>query len=157
MGSLFEDAYERFRGLHQQMIEILNELPREAYDWRPAEGTNSIAVLVTHICGSERFWIGDGALGEPSGRDRDAEFTVANLSREELVSKLTSTLQFIHDSLQSLATQDLGAPRFSPRDGKEMTLGWAIIYTLEHSALHVGHIQLTRQLWEQQVDQMLYE
>jgi hypothetical protein len=29
-------------------------------------------------------------------------------------------------------------------------IAWSLLHALEHTALHLGHMQLTRQLWEQQ-------
>ncbi len=40
--------------------------------------------------------------------------------------------------------------RTDPRDGREYTVAWALFHALEHTALHLGQMQLTRQLWEQQ-------
>jgi hypothetical protein len=30
-----------------------------------------------------------------------------------------------------------------------MTVAWAVLHAVDHTALHLGHIQITRQLWEQ--------
>ena len=37
---------------------------------------NSMNVLVVHLIGAERYWIGDVIAGEPSGRDRESEFMI---------------------------------------------------------------------------------
>jgi hypothetical protein len=31
-------------------------------------------------------------------------------------------------------------------------VGWALCHILKHTALHLGHLQITRQLWEQRQD-----
>jgi hypothetical protein len=28
-------------------------------------------------------------------------------------------------------------------------VGWALLHALEHTAIHLGHIQITQQLWDQ--------
>lgn len=34
-------------------------------------------------------------------------------------------------------------------DGQKFSVSWSLLHVLDHTAIHLGHIQLTRQLWEQ--------
>jgi uncharacterized damage-inducible protein DinB len=106
-------------------------------------------VLVVHLTGAERYWIGDVALGEPSNRDRNAEFKVREVGMEALRQRLDDTLSYASAALERLTLQDLEATRTSPRDGRTFTVAWALLHALEHSNQHLGHIQIMRQLWEQ--------
>ncbi|MGH2499397.1 MAG: hypothetical protein ACRDF0_04820, partial [Candidatus Limnocylindria bacterium] len=54
LGPAFLDHY---RELHRRLREALAGLERAALDRAPADGTNSIAVLVTHALGSELDWL----------------------------------------------------------------------------------------------------
>ena len=56
---------------------------------------------------------------------------------------------FAQRVLGSLHLQDLEAIRISPRNGRESSVAWSLCHALKHTALHLGQIQLTRQLWEQ--------
>jgi len=49
----------------------------------------------------------------------------------------------------TLRLDDLMRTCLVPRDGCRVTVGWAPVHVVEHPAIHVGHIQLTRQLWDQ--------
>ena len=51
---------------------------------------NSLCVLVVHVCGSARFWIGDVVLGESSNRDRASEFVARGLSKDELKARFAA-------------------------------------------------------------------
>ncbi len=42
--------------------------------WTPGPDFNSIAILLRHLAGSERWWIGEAIGGVPSHRVRDKEF-----------------------------------------------------------------------------------
>jgi len=110
---------------------------------------NSLGVLVVHVAGAERYWIGDVVAHEPSGRDRAGEFRAQGLGAEALQQRLMDSLAYIRGLLEGLTLQDLADVRASPRDGRPFTVGWALAHTLEHTAVHTGHIGLTRQLWEQ--------
>ena len=34
--------------------------------------------------------------------------------------------------------------RVSPRDGRKVTVGWALLHPLQHTGQHVGHIEMLR-------------
>ena len=145
----FTKAYlERLLILHHEIQQTIAGLPQAALDWKPGAETNSISVLVMHIAGAERYWIGEVGLGLTTDRDRPAEFQVYGLSAAEQVENLEASYSFVNHALQDLKLPDLEIERISPRDGRVFTLGWVLIYALEHTATHLGHLQLTRQLWE---------
>ena len=109
---------------------------------------NSLAVLVTHTASAERFWIGEMAGADPSGRDRAAEFRARGVSAAALSALLDETLAHSLAVLERLTAPDLEARRFSPVHQREYRVAWALVHALEHTALHVGQVQLTRQLWD---------
>jgi uncharacterized damage-inducible protein DinB len=144
-------AYElsdRFSELHADIGKVLDGLRSEALDWVPGPEMNSIAVLVIHLTGAEKYWIGV-AGNEPPERDRDAEFRTKDMGLEELKAHVGSTDDYTRQVLASLSLKDLEDERRSPRNNKTFTVGWCLAHALEHTALHAGHLQLTRQLWDQ--------
>lgn len=146
MNLFYEALLDRFHELHQQIVQILADLPPDALDWKPADGMNSVSVLVMHITGAERFLIGDVVMGEPSNRVREAEFEVAGMSKEELLQRIHETEEYIKDALSRLSLSELEMQRTHPRHGKQVSVAWAILHALEHAGIHVGHIELTAQL-----------
>jgi ankyrin repeat protein len=58
-------------------------------------------------------------------------------------------LSYSRGVLEQLTLQDLAALRVSPRDGQEFTVAWCLAHALEHMAVHLGHMQIMRQLWDQ--------
>lgn len=132
-----------------QLDAAVADLPNPALDWVPGTEMNSLAVLVTHVCGSARYWIGEVAGGTPVHRDRAAEFQARGLSEAHLRAQLADTLAWAREAVSRLEDADWGAPRQAGYREHPVTVGWALLHALEHSALHLGHAQLTRQLWEQ--------
>ena len=135
---------------HADFTAALEGLPLEAMNWAPGEGMNTLAVLAIHTAGAERFWIGDVAMGEPLKRDRPAEFATRDASAGQALARLDSSLAYARSAIERLSTGDLAASRVNARDGKTTTVGYALLHALEHTAMHAGHAQLTRQLWEAQ-------
>jgi len=137
------------RELHDEIRKSLDGLPQNALDWTYGSDMNSINVLVVHLIGAERYWIGDVIAGKPSRRDRESEFLIQSLSEKDLLQKLSEIDNEIENFLENFTLQQLDEIRFSPRNGREVTVGWALCHALKHTSLHLGHIHLTRQLWEQ--------
>jgi uncharacterized damage-inducible protein DinB len=146
--NFFDDLYDRFHEIHTDLVKAVEGLPPEALDWTPDPGANSINVLVVHLTGAERYWIGL-ALHSPPERDRESEFQAHGLSAEELKMRLTSSDDDTRQALMRLSLPELETVCTSPRDDRTFTAGWCLLHALEHSALHLGHVQVTRQLWEQ--------
>jgi len=149
MLTIFENYLELLESLHTGIHQTIEGLSTEALDWTPGPDMNSLAVLVAHIAGSERYWIGDIAGNEPSGRVRESEFQTAGVDEAALSARLEAVLAHSRTVLERLTLAELEAKRSNPRDGREYTVAWAVFHALEHTALHLGQMQLTRQLWEQ--------
>lgn len=135
--------------LHDEIKTIIEGLPQNALDWKPGKDFNSLGVLIVHISGAERYWLGDVVAHLPSERDREAEFQARNINRDALTALLQESREFTRSVLEGLTFQDLETSRISPRNNRKVTVGWALNHILKHTALHVGHIQIARQLWEQ--------
>ena len=152
MQTFFKEYLNILQTCHTDILKALDGLPPAALDWILGPDLNSISVLVFHLTGAERYWIGDVAAQDPTERDRDAEFKVHEVGTDVLKKRLTDNTEYARIALEKFTIQDLEATRVSARDGREFTVAWALIHALEHSTLHLGQIQLTRQLWEQLKD-----
>ena len=152
MQTFFKEYLNILQTCHTDILKALDGLPPAALDWTPGSDTNSISVLVFHLTGAERYWIGDVAAQDPTERNRDAEFKVHDVGLDVLKKRLIDNTEYARTALEKFTIQDLEATRVSARDGREFTVAWALIHALEHDTLHLGQIQLTRQLWEQEKD-----
>ena len=136
--------------LHRELERTIQGLSQAALDWSPGPGMNSLDVLASHVAGAQRYWIGDVIAGDSSHRDRDAEFHTQGRDAAGLAACLSETLAHTRGVLERLTLPDLEATRTSSRDGRPVSVAWALAHALEHTALHLGQMQLTRQVWEQQ-------
>ncbi len=137
--------------LRRQVRELIADLPADALNWRPIEGmdehaTNSLAVLAAHIAGAEHFWIGEVIGQRPTTRDRDAEFGTVAADAAELVRRLEVVAAETAEVLSSLSEADPNSVRVAR--GREVTVRWVILHVIDHTALHLGHMQITHQLWK---------
>ena len=136
--------------LRDQVKSLPEGLPREVLDWRPIEGegelaTNSMTAMVVHLVGSEAHWMEEVISGKKIIRDRDAEFVTQGLSVPELQARIEAMGKVTMEILSALTEKQLGESR-KWRD-RSVSVRWCILHVIEHYALHLGHMQLTRQLW----------
>ena len=146
MQPYFEDYLLNLKELHNDILNALKDLPPAALDWSPAADVNSINVLVVHTVGAQRFLVGEIVAGEPANRDRDAEFKVRGLDAESLAQRLNESFECISSSLAGLSMDELTAPRNFR--GRDTSVAWVLGHAMKHTATHMGHIQLMRQIWE---------
>ena len=139
-----------FHQLHQQLRDELTGFDDDAINWVPAPGANSIATIVTHLIGSEAETLRSVA-GVECERDRDAEFVGRRLTVGEVIGllgaadSLATDLAPLVDSKRLDATFPLPTlPAEEIRPG----LTW-LVGNYGHAREHVGHVQLTKQLWQQ--------
>jgi uncharacterized damage-inducible protein DinB len=147
MLSIFEAYLKCLEVLHTDMRRIIEGLPPEALDWSPGPEMNSLVVLATHVAGSERFWVGEVAGGDPANRNRPAEFQTHGLDEVALLSRLDASLAHTRATLEKLTLPDLEVRR-PGMDQDEVTVAWALFHNLQHIGTHLGQMQLTRQLWD---------
>ena len=149
MLAFYEALADRFHELHGDIQRDLETLPSEALDWKPGAEMNSVSVVIVHLTGAERFLIGDVIMSDPSNRNREAEFRVAGMSKGDLIRRLIETETYIKTAFEKLSLADLETERTHPRHGNQVTVAWALLHALEHAATHVGHINITVQMWHQ--------
>jgi hypothetical protein len=144
----FADYLKELESLYNDAAKTIDGLPQEALDWAPAPGTNSIAVLIAHMTGSQRFLVGDMVGDIPSNRNRPAEFAVKGLDQAALTAMLAQAMTVSRDTLAKLTLDDLASTQPHVKDGRSFTTSFALNHALAHCGVHVGHIHLTRLMWD---------
>ena len=151
------DNYVDFmKEIERQALGVLEGLPPEALNWRPlpdptgaaanSHVTNSLAVMAAHLAGSVRHWVGEVAGGRPAHRDRDAEFRAQAVDAAELRAQVSEAAEFASGVLARLPPEFLD--EMVERRGQPVSRRHAVVHALTHASVHVGHMEITRQLWE---------
>ena len=149
MLQFYKDYLDLLETLHNDFTKAIDGLSVEALDWVPGADMNSLCVLVVHTTGAGRYWIGDVAGGIPSNRDRAAEFRAHGLDEANLKQRFADTFTFSQELLENFTLDDLAKLCVSPIHGETYSAGRALAHALEHTSMHAGHAQITRQLWDQ--------
>ncbi|MEZ4867465.1 MAG: DinB family protein [Caldilineaceae bacterium] len=146
----FADYIALLQTLHEDIKNALEDLPQAALDWVPGDEMNSLAVLIAHVAGSEKYWIGDVLARGATQRVRDTEFQTGGLGHAALLGLLDDALADSQQAVATLTLEDLHTSRPLPGHENAASTSWCLLHALEHVATHLGHIQLARQVWLQQ-------
>ena len=138
-----------FHQLHQQLREEISGLDADAVNWGPTAGANSIATIITHLVGSETETL--RSLADlPCERDRDAEFRVGESTLNQIHELIDQADDLITEVKPQIAIERLESnfslPTLPPEEARS-GLTW-LVGNYGHAREHLGHVQLTRQLYE---------
>lgn len=144
-----------------EVEQLLDGLPPPALLWKPFDSSpwqgaaGSLGWLVAHALSSTVYLLhrAEWALGRiewdaVDGDEGSDEFSPANHDPTYLLARARRTQAFVHAFLDSLSANNLDAGRAHPHDADRMIfVHYDIVHALEHLSQHIGHAQLTRQLW----------
>lgn len=150
MNAELQNYLTRIEDLRGQIASLITDLPAEALNWLPIEKSddhamNSLAALASHTAGAEQFWIHEAIGGLVATRDRDGELATQATDATALLEKLAATGATTRRILTELDPAELDATR-TVRD-RIVPVRWGIVHIIDHTALHLGHMQITYQLW----------
>lgn len=138
--------------LREEVAKTIEGLDADGLNWRPIDTdiddhvTNSLAVMAVHVAGAEQHWVSEMVGGQPRDRHRPAEFATITDGPASLESALDRAATSTRKTLSSLDPVELDGTR--EIHDRTFTVRWCILHAIEHSALHLGHMQLTRQMWD---------
>ncbi len=128
--------------------KAVDGMPEEALNWRPGnEETNSVAQLVRHTTAVQSVLLGR-ALGETVQHDHAYSLRNDPATKAELAGLIAEAKAKKDDDLARLDALDMSEMVASPGRDPVMRARY-VIHTADHGQEHLGHAELTRQLWEQ--------
>ena len=140
-------VFDQFKVVADDLRRTLDGLEGESLNWRPVgDESSSVYMLVTHMMGMANG-MSAIAAGKMPNRDRAAEFAASGTGVEPLLTLIDDAQQGVQQNLNEITPEMLAEPRAFM--GGESTAGGLLVMMLRHLGEHLGHVTLTRQLWEQ--------
>ncbi|MFJ8261160.1 DUF1572 family protein [Rummeliibacillus sp. NPDC094406] len=135
-----ESILQRFTEVKNQGDGTISQLSIEEMQWIPNSESNSIAILMKHICGninsrSTDFLTTDG---EKISRNRDDEFVDDSDSKEDLIASWDKSWNLLFQTIDQLSLEDF--EKNVRLKGKEISVVEALHRQLAHYATHVGQV-----------------
>jgi uncharacterized damage-inducible protein DinB len=153
MDAEIETLSRLLRSLLDRVCEGVQGLSEAQLNWcPPIAGANSVYAIVAHTLGNARGWVLGIACGQPVDRDRPAEFRASGRDAAEMVADGERLSREIDAALAALTPADLDRrlvplPKYwGEGEPYEISVREALLHVVEHASLHLGQLQITRDL-----------
>tara|TARA_R110000868_G_scaffold145181_1_gene365087 strand:+ start:7608 stop:8051 length:444 start_codon:yes stop_codon:yes gene_type:complete len=134
------------RDLNKLKLEI-ESYQNETLIWAVDKNiTNSAGNLCLHIVGNLNTYIGAVIGNTGYVRNRDAEFSLKNVSRTELLGQIDNVISVINRSLVNLTQEDLDKEYALQVFKEKTTTSYFLIHLTTHLAYHLGQVNYHRRL-----------
>ena len=149
MISQFIIALQTLDALHNEIFSLLEVVGADGWNWKPGiPDCNSMYAIANHTILSQYWWIQENLNRVEIPRDRPGEF-VSKANDLDSLKKLYQDIQNLTKQiLEQISESDLQSLRSVKQ--REVTVEWIVFHVVEHTALHLGHVQITKQLFEDQ-------
>ena len=153
MDAEVESLSRQIRSILERVTACLEGLSEAQLNWKPPiDGGNSLYVIAAHTLGNARAFVLGIACGQPLERDRPAEFRASGRDAADLVTQGRRLSKDIEAALAGLSPSDLNR-RLVPAQSlwgegqaREISVREAILHVVEHASIHLGQLQITRDL-----------
>lgn len=134
------ECLKSFKGIKSNAEKAMIQLTDHQLRWSPEDESNSVAVIVRHLCGNLRSRFTDFLTtdGEKPGRHRDSEFIVPDESRDVLMQRWEESWAVLFRTLEALHPDDLLRTVYIRREPHSVIR--ALQRQLVHHAYHGGQI-----------------
>jgi uncharacterized damage-inducible protein DinB len=122
-----------------QIRTCLDALSDEQLWWRPNEHSNSVANLIVHVAGSNRYYFDHVIAGHEDLRKRAAEFALrGGRSKAELRKLWDESVSSTERALDMFDASRL--TETTERTGKTTTFAQILLHVSHHNGVHMGQI-----------------
>jgi uncharacterized damage-inducible protein DinB len=130
-----------------RVTDEINQYPDDSSLWVVKDGiNNSGGNLCLHLAGSLQHFIGAELGGSGYVRNRDAEFSLKNITRKKLLDELEATRMAVRDALEQVSKKELEKDYPHKFGGETVTTEQFLLHMLGHLNYHMGQINYHRRL-----------
>ena len=135
----------------RELLKLRDEIKNfknEDNIWRKTDGiSNSAGTLVLHLLGNLNFTIGTQLGNTGYVRNREQEFSLTGVPREQLLADIESTIEVAKTVLAPLDQDALDKDYSLEMVGKNSTV-WYLTFFYGHFTYHLGQINYLRRVLE---------
>lgn len=132
------------RERHEDMANLVRGLPGGGLTWSPGGNAPALAGLALHILDVERYLVALASGQDIEWTGEDGSRILEEATEGELLAAIDETDRQLTEALEHASEERLAANQ----PGETRTVGEALVEDLDHSAVHLGQMQLTRNLYE---------
>ncbi len=139
-------AIETVAGYRRMIDATIDQLSDDELSRRPADGINSVAIILRHLGGNLQsrwtdFLTSDG---EKPSRQRDREFEDWDGDRDSLMAYFDEGWSHLISAIKQVSAANVATPIFIR--GEPHTVPQALARSISHIAYHVGQIMIVARM-----------
>jgi hypothetical protein len=144
-----DGSRQTLKALHSDMQFLIKGVPAAGLNWQPGTNTNSLWAITLHTLGTTLHLLSTAADIEPRWQawQRATELAATGDDPGLLLQAIRNMDDFLDKVFSVLEEESPGAER--DWLGKPKPISYLVSHAVEHAGRHVGHMELTRQLWDQ--------
>ncbi len=123
-------------GNQAQVVQLAEAFSEDQYNWRPAEGVNSVAEALLHVAGANYYLA--SKMGFPPPEDVDMMGLSKIAGKDNIIAALKKSNEFVLDKITMVETGQLN---------EEVDFGFAkmnkmggLLAMMEHNGEHKGQL-----------------
>jgi uncharacterized damage-inducible protein DinB len=138
--------FERDLGKLHSEIEAFQ---REENLWKTSGSiTNTAGNLCLHLIGNLKTYIGKNLGSYPYTRDREAEFSLKDIPRQELLEEVEKTKHIVLSTLENWEQHRLDEDYVENFRGNTVSNRFFLLHLTTHLSYHLGQINYLRRMLE---------
>ena len=131
-----------------KLRDEINHFADEDNIWRKTDGiSNPAGTLVLHLLGNLNYTVGTLMGGTGYVRDRDQEFSMTDVPREDLIADIDNTIEVVKASLAGIDQEKLEETYPLAMFGQKSTAFYLISF-YGHFNYHLGQVNYLRRILE---------
>lgn len=155
MSAIISGLHDVVESLVKDILATMEGIPEEDLNtWKPAAeqngggAMNTFAAVGVHTASAGKWMLLHQVLGEDVSRNREGEFE-ATATMAEIRAGFDDLLGVLRDRADDLAATDLSLMPPTIRDNHPTwTRAAWLLHLVDHTGIHLGHLQIHRQLWD---------
>lgn len=131
----------------RKLAEEINLYEHEADLWAIKPGiSNSAGNLCLHLVGNLQHFVGTVLGNTGYVRDRDSEFTLKNVPRQELLAGIEDTIQVVTHTLREMPDAAWEQVYPVPKRDQIVQTDYMLLHLFGHLSYHLGQVNYHRRL-----------
>lgn len=130
-----------------KLKEELNLYPTEQQIWEVSSGiSNSAGNLSLHLVGNLKYFIGSILGNSGYVRERDLEFSLKNIPRNQLLESIDETISIVEKTLNELDDSILSKDYPVEKRGEIVSIDHMLLHLYGHLTYHLGQTNYHRRM-----------
>ncbi len=142
---ILKQLSKEFEAAFRRIAHAAGQLDDKQFWYRPSMKSNSVGIILQHLTGNLKQWVGEALGGLEYKRNRPLEFEDKRQKpKDEMLKDFSNLGKTVQDVIAKISRDSLQSPRHI--QGSDETVLSALLHAATHLNLHSGQITFIAKL-----------